>query len=255
MSHVELVGILNATPDSFSGDGVSPAGKDYVQRVLQRADHLIKSGASLIDIGAQSTRPNAEERDVEQEWARLGPVLPELMARYDNKLSIDTFLPDIVHRAAELGIFTINDVTCFNNPAMIKLATKLGLGCIVSHLPEQFGQDIQGAHATDELLDSMETVKSELLARRQQMIAAGISPEKIILDPGIGFSKTPRLNQELLEFSAVLPGIPVMIGCSKKRFLGEHRMEKEPNQAAARTAIAAGARYLRVHNPEWYTNL
>lgn len=243
MSRVELVGIVNVTPDSFSNDGsIEPA------RVLAHAKQHVNHGASFIDVGAQSTRPGAKTLDVDTEWSRLSPVLPELLAMYGGQVSLDTFYPEIVRRTArEIGYIIINDVTSFNNPDMIEAAADLRLPCIVSHLPESYKQDIQEAHK-DKPVDSVAQVKDELLSRRAKMINAGIQPDVITLDPGIGFGKTMELNWKLLEFAQEVPNINVMIGYSRKRFLGDGRMEIGPNLAAGRTAVAAGAKYLRVHD-------
>jgi dihydropteroate synthase len=125
------------------------------------------------------------------------------------------------------------------------------LRCIVSHLPATFGVDISAAHA-DANMSQASDVLSELLVRRVQLIEAGLVADKIILDPGIGFGKTKELNRMLLQFATQVreAGIDneVMIGYSRKRFLGEDRFEVTPNLAAAKIAITAGATYLRVHD-------
>jgi dihydropteroate synthase len=243
MQKVQLVGILNLTPDSFSGDGVLNA-----QTAVKNAKQLFTNGASYLDIGAESTRPDAPPITTTQEWERLQPVLRQLVISYPGHISIDTYHPEIVKKAsAEIGSFIINDVTGFNNPKMIQLAASLGLPCIVSHLPQAMGQDIQAAHRAEAKVDSVTQVRDELLRTRQKLITAGVPSKDIILDPGIGFGKTQAINRKLLAFAAEVPGIPVMIGYSKKRFLGEHRMELRPNIEAGRIAIAAGTKYLRLH--------
>lgn len=243
--NVELVGVLNITPDSFSDGGqfIDPAA------AIAHANQLMLQGASLLDIGAESTRPGAEPLTPDEEWARLQPVLSSLISAYPDCISLDTYHPETVRRAArECGQFIINDVTAFNNPEMIEAAVDLSLRCVVSHLPTHVGQDIQAAHKSPRLLRSGEQVRSELLARREEMIESGVSPGHIILDPGIGFGKAPELNMQLIQFAQLVPGIDVMIGYSRKRFLGEERMEAGPNLAAGQLAIASGARYLRVHD-------
>jgi dihydropteroate synthase len=141
-----------------------------------------------------------------------------------------------------LGNIIINDVTGMNNPAMIDTVSRAKARVIVSHLP---GADIQAAHKSD-LIDSVDTVKNDLLAKAAELKERGVTD--IILDPGIGFGKTPELNRKLVEFAREVPDFPVMIGYSRKRFLGDKRMELEPNLEAGRAAIAAGAAYLRVHD-------
>lgn len=243
MSTVELVGIVNVTPDSFSDGGLYVD----VDEALKHADELFRDGATLVDVGAESTRPNAIPLTADQEWQRLADLWPRLMERYEGKLSLDTRHPETVRRAAQYGSFIINDVTAFSDNEMIKVAAERGLQCIVSHLPSAVSGDIQAAHK-GKLVDNVEQVRDELLARRDEMIAHGIAKQKIILDPGIGFGKTPETNRELLKFAALVPDAEVMIGYSRKRFLGDDRMELEPNLAAGRIAASAGARYLRVHD-------
>lgn len=244
MRSVELVGILNITPDSFSDGGL------YVdaQKAIAHSEELFSQGASYVDIGAESTRPGAERLNADEEWQRLQPVLSSLLFAYPDHISLDTYHPETVRRASrELGSFIINDVTSFNNPEMIAAAAELRLRCVVSHLPEQYGQHIQDAHR-DKPVESLEQVMDELLSKRAKMINAGIEAGRIILDPGIGFGKTAELNWQLLEFAKYVPEIEVMVGYSRKRFLGEERMEPEPNLAAGQIAIDAGTRYLRVHD-------
>jgi len=241
----KLMGIVNVTPDSFS-DGNRYFAPDVATR---RVAELFAAGAALVDIGAESTRPQATPLTSDQEWRRLQPVLDVVMPAYPNRLSIDSRHPETIDRLARAygSRFLINDVSGFNDPQMIAVAARHGLGCIVSHLPAAVGTDIQAAHAGS-LLGDLDTVTRELLTRHGELVTAGVSPEGIILDPGIGFGKTPELNQRLLRFPAELPGYPVLLGYSRKRFLGDDRFEIEPNLAAGRIAIAAGAAYLRVHD-------
>jgi dihydropteroate synthase len=237
---VELVGILNVTPDSFSDGGqfLDPAA------AVGQAEQLFRDGASLVDVGAESTRPGATPLTDEEEWARLEPVLSALIPRYAGKISLDSHHPATIRRAFAIGPVIINDVTGLNDPEMVGVVTELGATVIVSHAP---GTDLQAAHR-DTPVTSVGQVKEDLLAKESLLLSEGLRPDQIILDPGIGFGKTPEVNRELLEFAKLVPGRKVMIGYSRKRFLGEHRMELAPNLAAGRTAIAAGARYLRVHD-------
>ena len=237
---VKLVGILNVTPDSFSDGGLFSAPK----AALRQARQLFSDGASLVDIGAESTRPGASPLSIEQEWQRLMPILQPLIDQYPEQLSLDTYHPETVANALALGDFIINDVTGMNNPAMVKAVTTHRVRCVVSHLP---ANDPQAAHQ-GKLVDSMQQVVDDLLAKARLLRAGGLAKEQIILDPGIGFGKTPELNRKLLRFAEQIPDYKVMIGYSRKRFLGEKRMELEPNLAAGRIAIEAGAAYLRVHD-------
>jgi dihydropteroate synthase len=236
----KLVGILNVTPDSFSD------GNQFLEpeKAVTQATRLFSEGASLVDIGAESTRPGAIVLSAEQEWERLEPVLRQLLELFPGKLSVDTYHPETAKKALALGDVIINDVTGMNNPAMVAIIVTHQAKCIISQLP---GKDIQAAHQ-GELLSSIQEVRDGLLNKAKLLESEGIKRQYIILDPGIGFGKTPELNRELLRFAEQVPDYQVMIGYSRKRFLGEHRMDLEPNLAAGRVAIAAGAAYLRIHD-------
>jgi dihydropteroate synthase len=237
---VQLVGILNITPDSFSDGNLFLEPKE----AIKQATKLFEDGASLVDIGAESTRPGATELSTDQEWQRLEPVMKRLLALYPNRLSLDTYHPETAKKALAIGDFIINDVTGMNNTEMIDVIAKHHARCIISHLP---GKDIQAAHR-GVLLDDIQVVVNYLLRKALILESKGLKRQQIILDPGIGFGKTPDLNRRLLKFAEQLPDYEVMIGYSRKRFLGEYRLELEPNLAAGKVAIAAGAAYLRVHD-------
>ena len=211
---------------------------------LKQADKLFKDGAALVDVGAESTRPNATPLTDEEEWTRLEPVLASLLAKYPGKISLDSYHPATARRALALGPVIVNDVTGFSSPGMLALVRDLHPRVIVSHLP---GTDIQTAHRTAPVT-RMEQVRSELLAKAHELEVLGLPREHIILDPGIGFGKSMELNKQLLAFAEQVPGYQVMIGHSRKRFLGEQRMELAPNLEAAKIAVAHGAAYLRVHD-------
>jgi dihydropteroate synthase len=236
----QLVGILNVTPDSFSD------GNQFLEpdAAVKQAKKLFNEGASLVDVGAESTRPGARALSPLQEWHRLEPVILQLMQLFPNKLSVDTYHPETVERVLKQGSIIINDVTGMNNLAMVDIVTKYHATCIVCHLP---GNNIQAAHA-GKLINKLQTVTTDLLEKAALLESKGLKRDQIILDPGIGFGKTPELNRTLLRFAKDVPDYQVMIGYSRKRFLGDHRMELAPNLEAGRIAIAAGAAYLRVHD-------
>lgn len=236
----QLVGILNVTPDSFSDGGLYNETEAAVRRTAQ----LFDDGAALVDIGAESTRPGAKPLETEVEWQRLYQILQRLIQEYPEQISVDTYHPETAAKALELGDVIINDITGMQNPAMAELITKQQARCVVSHLP---AADPQAAH-TGKLVNDMQEVVDDLLAKAADLQAKGLPQERIILDPGIGFGKTEELNWELLRFAAEVPEYQVMIGYSRKRFLGEERMELETNLAAGRIAVEAGAAYLRVHD-------
>jgi dihydropteroate synthase len=243
-----IFGILNFTPNSFSDGGqfFTP------QEALQHAHRLIAEGADFIDVGAEATNPWAEPLTADQEWQRLQTILPDLVKAFPGKLSLDTYHAAVAEQGLEMGVSFINDVTMFRDPAMVALAARYHdqARFIVSHLSPK-ASSIAQAHKLMPT-GSVEEVKSELLLKRQELITAGVAAGRIILDPGIGFGKIKdhdwALHWQLLEFAQEVPGIEVMVGYSRKRFLGENKQAIEPNLEAARIAIESGARYLRVHD-------
>jgi len=240
MTMVKLVGILNVTPDSFSDGGKFLDPK----AAIMQAKQLFADGASIVDVGAESTRPDATVLTADEEWQRLEPILKVLLPLYPGKISLDSYHPENIKRVFEIGPVIVNDVTGMNNPAMVAVVSELKPTVIISHLP---GVDIQEAHRRMRV-NSINQVKQELLARVKLLEDSGLKRDQIILDPGIGFGKTMDLNSQLLSFGKEVPGYRVMIGYSRKRFLGEDRMDLEPNLEAGRVAIASGAEYLRVHD-------
>lgn len=243
----ELVGILNITPDSFSdgGEFLEPS------KAIQRAKQLFAHGAAFIDIGAESTRPKAEPITSKQEWARLEEVLKVVLPMYPGKVSLDSHNPETIKKAFKIGPVIINDVTGMNDQAMRELVAELKPTCIVSHLPNM---SIQEAHKLTPVF-SVEQVRADLLEKDMVLQKLGLPKEQIILDPGIGFGKLAEVNRELLKFADLFPGRKIMIGYSRKRFLGDDRMNLEPNLQAGKVAIAHGATYLRVHDVQGHRQL
>lgn len=243
---VQLVGILNVTPDSFS-DG----GKFYTpQDALKQAEKLFNDGADLVDVGAESTRPGAKKLTDTEEWDRLELILPGLITKLPGRISFDSHHPANIQKALKIGPVIVNDVTGLNDPEIIKLVIKLRPHIIISHLPNM---PLQTAHQLAPV-STIKQVKQELLEKVNKLEANGVLRDHIILDPGIGFGKTMELNRKLLKFAEEVPGFSVMIGYSKKRFLGEQRFELEPNLVAAKIAIESGADYLRVHDVKSHRN-
>lgn len=262
---VKLVGILNTTPDSFSDGGryVDP------ETALERAYGMFQDGASMIDVGGESTRPGAEPIPHDEEYRRIAPILHALIPSYTESISVDTYHPETVRRiAAEIGPFVVNDVTGMNNPAMREAVAELGLPCIVSHLPSSAGQDIQKAHNAKPV-DSLQQVVDELSENIDELTTAGVEPRAILVDPGFGFGKEPQINAQLLELPKYMgpERFNYYIGVSRKSSLRRHdfcgeeladfsAMDKEETEAwldsrsveVARVAIDNGFTYLRVHN-------
>jgi len=242
---VKYFGILNVTPDSFSDGGKF----DSAETALAQARTLFEQGADFVDVGGESTRPGAIELSWQEEWDRLEGLFA-LAASSElaiEKFSLDTRKPEIAEKFLALGGRIINDVSGFQDPRMIEIVAAADGWGIVNHFP---GRTIAEVH--EQKISSINQVQDELLTKRSIMIDGGIDPEKIILDPGIGFGKTMDLNWELLEFSGLVPDEKVMIGHSKKRFLGKDRHEEVSNIKAAQIAIDSGAWCLRVHDVNWY---
>ncbi|MCY4088713.1 MAG: dihydropteroate synthase [Candidatus Saccharibacteria bacterium] len=246
---VKLVGILNITPDSFSDGGKysSPA------KAIEYASKMFNQGAFMVDIGAESTRPQAQALNWRTEVERLSDFI-RLIADFNWNLSIDSYHPETIDWISRyLKQFTINDVTGFRNPKMLEIAVRTGSQIIVSHLPK-ISRDIQAAHQ-GQLIDSMNQVIKELDQTIKQLATAGIKKNNIIVDPGIGFGKTKQLNWKLLEFAQHMTEYDVMIGYSRKRFLGPNRLGLDVNLSAGQIAAKAGAKYLRVHDIDGHTSL
>jgi dihydropteroate synthase len=243
----ELVGILNITPDSFSDGGLYMTP----DKALEQADKLFTDGAKFVDVGAESTRPGAKPLSHSEEWLRLEPVITVLASRYPDRISLDTYHPETADKALSLGKFIINDVSGMSNPVMAEIIIGYKAKCIICHLPVS---DIQASHR-GKLINDVVIVKNDLISKAEKLHKKGLLNDQIILDPGIGFGKTTELNWRLLDFANEIPTYQVMVVYSRKRFLGEQRMEIEPNLEAGRRAIQAGAAFLRVHDVDAHSQL
>ncbi len=240
---VKIFGILNITPDSFSDGGEFFDS----EKALLQAEKLFADGADFIDVGGESTRPNARTLEMEEEWGRVKNILKVLVEKFPGKISLDSRNWQTAEKFCELGGTILNDVSGFQDKKMMKIAKKFKTLNIVNHFP---GKTIDAVHEQE--ISSIEKVKKDLLEKAQEMINMGILKENIILDPGIGFGKTMELNKKLLKFAEEVPDFKVMIGHSKKRFLGEKRLEKKINVEAGEIANNSGAWCLRVHDGDWY---
>lgn len=243
---VQIFGILNVTPDSFSDGGnfLDP------EKAIVHAEKMITDGADFLDIGGESTRPNATPISPAEEWRRVASIIKSLINNFEQKVSLDTRNVETAENFFASGGKFLNDVSGALDPRMREAVAAAGATVVVNHFP---GADATEVHAQQ--IDSVAQVQDELLARRDELIVAGVTADRIILDPGIGFGKTMPCNHELLKFAGLVPEIDVMIGHSRKRFLGEHRFEIQPNLDAAKTAVDAGAKFLRVHDVKPHADL
>ena len=245
----KLMGILNVTPDSFS-DGGSPIPLE------QRIETLLRDGASIIDIGGESTRPGALAVPLEEELDRVLPAV-ETVRRMspDVFISIDTRKAKVAEEAIRLGGDIINDVSGFSfDPELLSVAAGTRAGVIVMHsrsTPEfmQTGGNLVYEHG-------VETVAEEIRAILERVLAAGVTPERIIVDPGIGFAKTPELSRALIHSPETLLrlGYPLLSAPSRKSFIGKLTGEAVPanrDYGTCGSVIASALRgydLIRVHN-------
>ena len=247
-----VMGILNLTPDSFSDGGNLYCGdKIDLDTVLYRAQHLIDAGADLLDIGGESTRPGASKVELNEEVARVLPVLEALLSRFDIPLSVDTSSPALMVEAASSGAELLNDVRALGRAGALEAATVTGLPiCLMHSLGEpQVMQD--NPLYRDVVVDVIGFLRQRITACEK----AGISRSRLILDPGFGFGKT--LEQNLSLFRAlpalVAEGLPVMVGVSRKSMIGtilNKPVEQRVFGSAALALLAAqaGAAIVRVHD-------
>jgi len=239
-----IMGILNATPDSFS-DGGLWTGAGAVRHGIDMAD----AGASIIDIGGESTRPGATPVSAEEELSRLVPVLRDLVPSLNIPVSVDTMKTEVAERCISLGASIVNDVNALRAPGMLELCAQTGVAVVIMHAEGGIFDMAPGVPG-----DAVASVSRFLSERADAALEAGIRRDGIILDPGLGFGKTPEQNMELLESSdRISNGFPVLIGPSRKRFLAHGFPDLSKDDATAQACLVAertGADYLRVHDVE-----
>jgi len=240
-----ICGILNVTPDSFSDGGKWASAEAAVNRALE----LEAQGADLLDIGGESSRPGSAPVSLEKEKARVLPVLGALADCLNIPVSVDTCKPELAALAVKAGASYINDITGFTDPAMIAAAASSGAGVIVMHMQGE----PRSMQAAPVYADVVGEVKAFLAGRAAALAAAGV--KDIILDPGIGFGKTLEHNLILIarlgEIRAL--GYPVLLGVSRKRFIGtltggEPTDRLSGTIAACVAGAANGADIIRVHD-------
>lgn len=239
--------ILNVTPDSFSDGGRHLQLDDTVAAALQFA----KEGADIIDVGGESTRPGAEEINAADEIQRVVPVIQKLAAKIDKPISIDTCKPAVAERSLQAGAKIINDISGLRDPEMLDLCTSSDCGIVVMHM--------QGTPKTMQKSPSYTDVITEVKAffeeRFRTLTAAGIAPERIVFDPGIGFGKELSHNLTLLaEVEKYrVADRPVLMGLSRKSLIGsllgnlEMPRRESPTQALTALTRRNGASIHRTH--------
>lgn len=243
-----IMGIVNVTPDSFSDGGRFLDPTEAVEHGLK----LVEEGADILDVGGESTRPFSNGVSTEQEIRRIEPVIYGLAQRTDLPISVDTSKAEVALAAINAGAEIINDVTGLQgDPAMLQAALDTGAGICIMHM--------QGTPKTMQVKPEYEDVITEVLdylvARCDALEAAGIDRARIAIDPGIGFGKNFEHNLKLLRHVKRFhkPGRPILIGASRKGFIGQvlddMKVERESGTIAISLAMAmAGVQILRVHN-------
>jgi dihydropteroate synthase len=241
------MGILNITPDSFS-DGGRFAQRDLA---LRHAEAMVNAGATLIDVGGESTRPGARTVSSVEELERVAPIVEAISRELDVIISVDTSTPSVIRETARLGAGLINDVRSLQRDGALDAAVATGLPVCLMHMRGE-PTDMQNDPRYDDLLCEVSTF---LRGRMDACNAAGIAREKIILDPGYGFAKTLEHNLSLFKHMEALHelGRPLLVGVSRKSMIGKV-LDKPVDQrlygalALAGMAMIKGARILRVHD-------
>ncbi|MEM3277927.1 MAG: dihydropteroate synthase [Thermoplasmata archaeon] len=242
-----VMGILNITPDSFS-DGGKYIDPDHA---LERAKEIEIEGADILDIGAESTKPYSKPISIEEELNRLMPVLEAIRDQIKIPISIDTYKWQVADKALKLGADIINDVYGLKDEAMLKVIKDFGAGVVIMHM-KGTPQTMQNAPHYDDLISE---ISRFLKDRATTAIMNGIEPEKIMIDPGIGFGKTVEHNLSILNNLQDLKslGFPIVVGTSKKGFIGEITgtpVERRMMGSLATALIAMhnGASVIRAHD-------
>lgn len=246
-----IMGVINVTPDSFSGDGVLADGDPH--SAGERALRLLDEGADVIDVGGESTRPGAKPVDLATELERVVPVV-ERVAASDAVVSIDTTKAEVAQAALAAGARIVNDVSGAQDPDLLAVTAEADAAYVLMH-SRATPADMQD-HADYE--DVVAEVYEFLASGLQRVVDAGISIDRVIVDPGLGFAKTAAHNLDLLRSTRQLTGLgrPVLVGASRKSFLGALLDEApatdrlEGSLACAVLAVAGGAAMVRVHDVE-----
>ncbi|MFH0917796.1 MAG: dihydropteroate synthase [Candidatus Omnitrophota bacterium] len=248
----QIMGIINLTPDSFSHDGIyRDFSHDYPDLALKKAQTLVAEGADIIDLGGQSSRPGAKNISLKEELRRTIPVVKLLSKKIKVPISIDTTKPAVACAALDVGAQIINDICGLTDKRMIKVAARYKAAVVIMHMLGR-PANMQKIIAYESLIDDIALYLKKAIDVAQ---AGGIKPDKIIIDPGIGFGKTPRHNLEIIKYLADFKalGKPILIGPSRKSFIAKVLGSNSPNPlsgslAACVMAAERGANIVRVHD-------
>lgn len=277
-SRTYIMGILNITPDSFSGDGLmasrqqeaarGPLDEALIADAVQLAHSFVSAGADILDVGGESTRPGAQPIRVEEEINRVVPIIHALSKEVDALISIDTYKAEVAQAALEAGAHIVNDVWGFHaDPQLAEVVANYRVPVILMHNRSSWAnaeirERLGGRYIGVPYENLIEDIRRELMESVDLAHAAGIPDEHIILDPGIGFGKTVEQNLELMNRLAEIKalGFPLLVGPSRKSFIG-YTLDVQPSQrlegtaAAVAIAIVRGADIIRVHDVEFMTRV
>lgn len=247
LSFPHVMGILNVTPDSFSDGGTHNTLVD----ALTHTNEMVNAGATIIDVGGESTRPGADEVSVEEELQRVIPVVEAIAQRFEVWISVDTSKPEVIREAARVGAHIINDIRSLSEPGALAAAAETGLPVCLMHM--------QGEPRTMQQAPEYENIVSEVdayfAAQIARCVAAGIKKDNLLLDPGFGFGKNLSHNYELLAHLSDFHhyGLPLLVGMSRKSMVGQ-LLNVGPGQrltgslSCAVIAAMQGAQIIRVHD-------
>jgi len=248
----QIMGIINLTPDSFSHDGLyREFSNNYPDLALKKAQALITDGADIIDLGGQSSRPGAKNISVKEELCRTLPVIKLLAKKIGAPISIDTTKPEVAQAALDAGAQIINDICGLTDKRMIKVAAQYKAAVVIMHMLGR-PANMQKIIAYESLIEDIAIYLKKSIDSAQ---AGGIKPDKIIIDPGLGFGKTPVHNLEIIKHLADFKvlGKPILIGPSRKSFIAKVLRSNSPSPisgslASCVMAAERGANIVRVHD-------
>ncbi|TRX57493.1 dihydropteroate synthase [Thalassomonas sp. M1454] len=247
LTDVQVMGILNVTPDSFSDGGKFA----HVNNAIEQVERMIEDGASIIDIGGESTRPGAKDVSLTEELDRVVPIIEAIKQRFDVVISLDTSKAEVMNAGINAGVGLINDVRALQNDNCLSVLAKCNLPVCLMHM--------QGLPRTMQANPQYKDIVTDIIEFFQQRITAceqaGIAKERLILDPGYGFGKTLEQNYELLARQKELTklNLPILAGISRKSMIG-NLLQRDVNERLAGSLSAAvlatinGAKIIRVHD-------
>ncbi|MCS2156232.1 dihydropteroate synthase [Scandinavium sp. H11S7] len=247
LAYPHVMGILNVTPDSFSDGGTH----NTLVEAVKHANLMINAGATIIDVGGESTRPGAAEVSVDEELSRVIPVIEAIAQRFEVWISVDTSKPEVIRESARVGAHIINDIRSLTEPGALDAAAETGLPVCLMHMQGE-PKTMQEAPKYDDVFADVNRFFIEHIARCE---AAGITKDKLLLDPGFGFGKNLTHNYALLARLSELHhyDLPLLVGMSRKVMIGQ-LLNVGPSErlsgslACAVIAAMQGAQIIRVHD-------